>query len=253
MQQEIQAIRLFWQPGCSACVKIKEMFTEHGVSFESVNVLENEAGLEEMRRLGIMALPLVFRGEDMAFGQSLDDVAKFVGLDRGVRRLPSKELMAKLTYILDTALELIAKAPEDKLLERLIPERARTVREVSSHIFQIPEAFMAVMDKGLEDSRTIINDRYVHLQTKDQILAYARGVRADLAAWIDANPDLGGEKPFKTYYGIQPASQILERTTWHSAQHTRQLEAVISRLTGAAGIIKPSVYDGLPMPKELWD
>ncbi len=253
MQQQSQPIRLFWQPGCSACVAIKEMLTEQGIAFESVNVLENQAGLEEMQRRGIMALPLVFRGEDMVFGQSLDDVAKFVGVDRGMGRLSSKVLMGKLTQVLDIALGLIEQEPEDKLLQRLIPERPRTIREVSSHIFQIAEAFMAVMDKGLLDSRIIINDRYVHLDTKAKILTYARGVRADLAAWIAANPDMGGERPVKTYYGEQPASQILERTTWHSTQHTRQLDHVLSKLIGTPSAMDPAIYEGLPMPKELWD
>jgi glutaredoxin len=252
-QQQTEMIRLFWQPGCSACVKIKEMLTDNGVPFESINILENQAGLEEMQRRGIKALPLVFRGEAMVFGQSLDDVAKFIGVKRDMGRLPSEVLKQKWSYILDKALIIIEKMPDERLLERAFPERPRVLGELSYHVFQIPEAFLAVMDKGLEDTRPIVNGIYPHLKTKADILNYARGIRAELDAWFAANPALGEGRTVKTYWGVQQATQLLERFTWHSAQHTRQLDFVLSTETGAPSLIDPTVYEGLPIPHGMWD
>jgi glutaredoxin len=253
VQQQQQTIRYFWQPGCSACVKIKEMLTDNGVAFESINVLEDAAGLEELQRRGIKALPLVFRGEEMVFGQSLDDVAKFVGLTRDTTRLPSVTLAQKWSYILDRALDIIERLPEDRLAERAFPERPRSLLELSYHVFQIPEAFLAVMDQGLEDTRPIVNGVYGHLTSKPDVLAYARGIRAKFGAWLEANPALGEGRTVVTYWGMQPASQLLERFTWHSAQHTRQLDFVLSSETGSESMIDPTVYEGLPMPKGMWD
>ncbi len=31
-------LRVYWRPGCSSCVKVKEFLTNLGVDYESVNV-----------------------------------------------------------------------------------------------------------------------------------------------------------------------------------------------------------------------
>lgn len=253
MEQQAHTIRYFWQPGCTACVKIKEMLTDNGIPFESINVLEDQAGFEELQRRGIKALPLIFRGEDMVFGQSLDDVARFIGLDRKIVRLPLPVYAEKWSYVLDRALEIIERLPETRLAERAFPGRPRLLLELSYHVFQIPEAFIKVMDEGLDDTRPVVNGVYDHLRSKADVLDYAGAVRADLAAWLAANPELGEGRTVKTYWGMQPATQLLERFTWHSAQHTRQLDFVLSEVTGSQSLIDPAVYEGLPLPKGMWD
>ncbi len=252
-QQPNETIRYFWQPGCSACVKVKEMLTEYNIPFVSINVLEDPSGMEELQRRGIRALPIVLRGEEMTFCQSLDDVARFIGVTRNVQRLPSDVLEKRWSYALDRALEIIERMPEARLGERAFHERPRSLLELSYHVFQIPEAFMAVMDKGLEDTRPIVNGIYPHLDTREKVLAYARGIRSDLAAWFAANPERGAGRTVKTYWGMQPAEQLLERFTWHSTQHTRQIDHVLSEETGAPSLIDASVYEGLPLPKGMWD
>ena len=42
-------LKLYWQPGCSSCLKMKEFVLEHGVPFESVNVLEDDSGFAELQ------------------------------------------------------------------------------------------------------------------------------------------------------------------------------------------------------------
>ena len=71
----IDPIRVFWVPGCSACVKTKEFLTSLGVPFESVNLLENEQGAADLAKLGARSLPIVSRGDKFVFAQSLDQVA----------------------------------------------------------------------------------------------------------------------------------------------------------------------------------
>jgi hypothetical protein len=48
--------------------------------------------------------------------------------------------------------------------------------------------------------------------------------------------------------------QLLERSTWHSAQHTRQLIAVLERFAIAPdGRLTPEDLSGLPLPDGLWE
>jgi hypothetical protein len=56
------------------------------------------------------------------------------------------------------------------------------------------------------------------------------------------------------YYGDVTLHDYLERTTWHSGQHVRQMMMVL----GVLGIApdKPvgkETFDGLPMPDKVWD
>jgi hypothetical protein len=58
----------------------------------------------------------------------------------------------------------------------------------------------------------------------------------------------------KTFYGTPPMHQVLERSTWHSAQHARQMIAVLERF-GIAPERRLTSDDlsGLPLPEQLWE
>jgi hypothetical protein len=58
----------------------------------------------------------------------------------------------------------------------------------------------------------------------------------------------------KTYYGDQPMHHVMERCTWHSAQHARQIMSVLERLgIQPEGPLTEADYAGLPMPRGLWE
>jgi len=50
---------------------------------------------------------------------------------------------------------------------------------------------------------------------------------------------------------VQPG--FLERSTWHSAQHTRQLADVLQRLGVQAPALPDEVLQGLPLPQRIWE
>jgi hypothetical protein len=58
----------------------------------------------------------------------------------------------------------------------------------------------------------------------------------------------------KTYYGNRPLHELLERTVWHSAQHARQIIAVLEGFgIKPNGPLMAEDYKGLPLPKGLWE
>ncbi len=65
---EASVIKAYWQPGCTSCLRMKEFLTKHGVSFVSVNVLEDKDAFAELASLGIRSVPIVRRGKDWANG-----------------------------------------------------------------------------------------------------------------------------------------------------------------------------------------
>jgi glutaredoxin len=245
-------MRFFWQPGCSSCVKVKEMLTEMGVDFASINVLEDEAALEELTARGIRSVPVLIRGDEILFTQSLEDVAKFVGRTRVVARLPPAELFKRWQYFLATAIGLIKQIPEERLHGYPIEKRQRTVCNLAYHIFQVPEGVMAMTEGRTLDSRDYDNAIYDHLKTIEQIVDFGQGVIEAHQRWWAAT-DQSGRKTVETYYGVQPLHQILERGTWHSAQHARQLNHVLDGFGVAVrNPIAGDAYAGLPMPLAMW-
>ena len=79
---EIQArdtetsLKVYWQPGCSSCLKTKEFLLANGVEFESINVIDDENGFKELAALGPKLVPIVARGTGWANGAAFRDVAR---------------------------------------------------------------------------------------------------------------------------------------------------------------------------------
>jgi hypothetical protein len=91
--------------------------------------------------------------------------------------------------------------------------------------------------------------------SKADVLAYGRDVLANFEAWR-AGPGQSADfsRKAKVYYGDVDLHHFLERTTWHSGQHVRQMLMVL----GMLGITPdrppgPEVFAGLPMPDKVWD
>ena len=58
----------------------------------------------------------------------------------------------------------------------------------------------------------------------------------------------------KTYYRDQVVEDLLERTAWHAAQHTRQLETVLDNLAiQLENRLTENDLDGLPLPDHVYD
>jgi hypothetical protein len=56
-----------------------------------------------------------------------------------------------------------------------------------------------------------------------------------------------------TYYGPQTAHAFMERTTWHAAQHLRQIYWFLERMgVRADSPLTDADLDGLPVPRDVW-
>ncbi|HSS62896.1 MAG TPA: glutaredoxin family protein, partial [Gammaproteobacteria bacterium] len=98
-------LKVYWQPGCSSCLKTKEFLIANGMEFESINVLEDEKAFEELEALGVRMVPIVARGNDWANGAVFRDVARVAGFKwSGHKMLSPEEMVARINGILDGAL-----------------------------------------------------------------------------------------------------------------------------------------------------
>ena len=205
----------------------------------------------------MQTVPVLAKGGQYIFCQNLEDVAEFVGLQgTGHTPLPPAMLVEKWITVLRAAQRYIRQIPNQRLSERAIDNRDRSIRLLSHHIFRIGEAFL---ETAIDDVEYWANNANVppedgNCTTGEEIVAYGDGIIERIENWWAQLDDRSCQQKVKTFYGTPPMHQLFERSTWHSAQHTRQMIAVLERF-GIDPDRRLSADDlaGLPLPERIWD
>ena len=250
-----ERVRVFWQPGCTSCLRTKEFLTKNGVDYESINVHGNAAGMEELRKLGARSVPIVARGDKFVFAQTLTDVINFLDLKvRQQERLSPDQLVQKLDLVLTAAARYVRQIPAPEL-DKPFRNRNRPIRVLAHHVFRIPEGFLESMhDRGELTYARIMTDAGPEIRTGEDIARYGESVLARFKQWWSAYPDKSCAQEMPTYFGKHPVHVVMERSVWHPAQHTRQLMLILESL-GIQPDCPLSAADlaGLPLPEKAWD
>jgi hypothetical protein len=220
-------------------------------------VVNDPTGKEQLLKLGVRTVPVLARSGQYIFCQNLEDVAEFVGLQgTGLTPLPPGVLFTKWTIVLRAAQRYIRQIPNARLNDRAIDNRDRSIRLLSHHIFRIGEAFLETAIDGVEYWVQLANvppqdGTYI---TGDEIASYGDSVIERIENWWTRLDDKTCQQKVKTFYGTPPMHQLFERSTWHSAQHTRQMIAVLERF-GIEPDARLTAEDlaGLPLPEGIWE
>lgn len=220
-------------------------------------MLNDAGGRDRLLALGVRNVPVVAKGSAFVFGQNLEDVAEFVGLQgTGHTPLPPGQLIAKWINVLRAAQRYVRQIPDDRLNERVIPNRDRSLRLMGHHVFRIGEAFLETAVGGVEYATQLANIPPADgtFMTGEEIARYGDTVIARLQQWWDGLSDKSCRQQVKTFFGMQPIYMLYERSTWHSAQHARQLAAVLERFgIEPNGRLTAENLAGLPLPERLWE
>ncbi|MBL94419.1 MAG: hypothetical protein CMF70_03860 [Magnetovibrio sp.] len=250
-------VKVFWQPGCSSCLKTKEFLLEHGVPFQSINVLEDPSGFRELEAVGIRLVPIVMKGKNWANGAVFRDVAKVAGFKYDDHKmLPPAMLTDKVLMILNAVNRYLMQIPEESL-DILLPGRPRSYRQLCYHVMAIPKVFLDyVEDDKPYTYDALISSIPADIITKKDLLNYGKKIRNRFQNWWAENgEDFDSKKSANVYYGEVSMHEVLERTAWHSGQHTRQIILMLKEKLH----IKPykplgnQDFKGLPMPRNIWD
>lgn len=249
-----EAIRVFHQPGCSSCLRTKEYVASTGLPFEAIDVLNDAGGMDQLRALGVRRVPVVARGTQWVFGEDLAKVAALLGLASGARQaLTPQQLHRKLDRVLSVAqrdIQAVAQAQ----LHALNPHReSRDLRNLAFHIFDIPIDFIEALD-GAEYTQGM-RTAPAELASGADLAGFGAQVRQRMDRWFAGQSDpQAWQRTIQTLWGEQSVYQLFERATWHSAQHTRQLEDMLEIL-GASRPDRLSAEDlaSLPLPQRVWE
>lgn len=220
-------------------------------------MLNDTGGREQLLALGVRNVPVVAKGEQYVFGQNLEDVAEFVGLQgTGHTPLPPEALVRKWVNVLRAVQRYLRQMPAERLDDRVIENRDRSIRLLGHHAFRIGEAFLETAVDGVEYAVQLANipPQDGTFTTGDEIARYGESVIARLEDWWDGLADKSCMQKVKTFFGMQPLYMLYERSTWHSAQHARQLAAVLERFgIEPDGRLTKEDLAGLPLPERLWE
>jgi hypothetical protein len=233
---------------------VKEFLSQRIKDLEVIDVLNTPGGMEQLLKLGVRKVPCVAVGERYTFGQSLQDVATFLGITFEHETLSPERLIAKYLELLAAGQRMIRQIPVEKMDERVIANRPRTIRAFAYHIVRIAECYLLTYE-GAEFSEALAQAAPPdNVGSAAEIVAYGEAIRARLARWWDTTTDRACQKPITTYYGVRTAHDVLERCTWHTAQHCRQLAAVLDRFgIQPDGAPTQELLAGLPLPERLWE
>jgi hypothetical protein len=195
------------------------------------------------------------RGDDFVFAQNIAQVVEFLKLNEKTGPvLAPAQLVERMERFIDTTLRIVPQMPDDKL-ETLAPNRPRTYARLAHHMFRICEAFTEVA-AGKFFANAMPGEVHdpAEMASTAALTAYGGRVKVKVETWWATTPDKEAQAEVDTYYGKQKLHEVMERATWHIAQHTRQWVMLLG-LHGIAADrpLGEADFADLPMPKQVWD
>ena len=149
--------------------------------------------------------------------------------------------------VLSTATRLVAQVPAERLAVKL-PNRDRTVLALANHIVEIADGLLLVA-AGHPFDATVAGAVPTRELDPFDLATRSRSVLVRLAG-LRPSPTREVETP----HGRSTLHRILERCTWHAAQHTRQLAFMLGRIGIALDRpLTAADLEGLPLPVAVWD
>lgn len=216
--------------------------------------MNDPSGRARLHALGVRSVPVLARGSDYVFGQRIEDVARFVGVTYEAESLAPAKLIRRWTMILRAGQRIMRQFPQGVIEERVHEKRDQSIRHMGYHALRLGDAFLATAVEGVEDWLSVSMEKPGEaLATGADVAAYGDGVIERLERWWATQTDTQCSRDVKTYTGTQPLREFLERQTWHSAQHIRQLAWRLEQIgVTPNGPLTAKELSGLPIPEAIW-
>ena len=229
MTSSAAAVEVYWRPGCSSCLRMKEFMSRSGVAYEEINVIEQPARAEKLTGLGLYT-PAVCVGGRCVSGTGLDGVAELIGVPYEVASLlDPPALKQRYELMLDAACRYIAQfTPEG--LSHSLPGRDRPVLDVANQTVSVIRGFLAAYYEGKHDRQ--FTKLPSDVRSTGDLLRRADETRELFGAWWDADgADDGLARVIDTpWWGHRSLHEVFDREVWHTAQHARQLMMALQEL-----------------------
>lgn len=207
-----------------------------------------------LARLGIAALPVTMVGNRAIVGFNLRELAEALGLARPEATGPSAEdLLTKYRHVFAGARRAVLQIPDERL-DWETPERARTLRQLTWHLFERPDLCLEAFQTRQYTEEMVRGYERLALayRTSRAIAEYGDTVLARLEQALAAHPQLL-TTAVETYFGPATVGHLLELALAHAVHHLRQLYHYFSLL----GIppdrpLGEADFAGIAVPREFF-
>lgn len=246
-------IELYWLPGCTACLRMKEFVEKSGLAYEAINLeAEPERG-DKVRHLS-MWVPVACVGDRCVNGHNLAELAELIGVPYEPRDiLPPAELRDRYEVINKALCRYVAQMPESMWTYHF-PNRKRPMLQLANHATSLARAFLAAYTNDHWDT-TMYAKSDNGLRTTDEVIAQAIETRSMVDKWWEEDgQDDSLDRVVSSYVGHRTLHEVFEREVWHTAQHSRQLMYALE-LHGIEpdGPLTADDLSGLPLPERVVD
>ena len=253
MTYDNEVLTVYWLPGCSNCLRLKEFVEHSGRSFVDVNLVEEPAAAKRLRHLGVRP-PAVVVGDRAVRGLDLAEVADLIGYDyRPPAILDPAELTDRFETVVAALCRHTAQTPADRLDERLA-DSGRTVRFLVAHAGTVMRKFVEAAGADIFDGAATPPEPLASSAGPADLVDWATGTAALVTDWwIRWGHDDPFDRVLETTWGFRTLHEVFETAVWHTARHTRELATWLTEsglhpdrpLTDAdlAGLTPSSVTD----------
>ncbi|MEY3630073.1 MAG: hypothetical protein RLY91_1839, partial [Pseudomonadota bacterium] len=209
-------VQVFWQPGCSSCLRTKEFLTKQGIDFESIDVVNDPAGMSKLHALGARSVPVVALGGRFTFCQSFNDVIKFLDLKTKLMdALPPAQLIAKLETVIQVASRIIQQFSSEQLRQSF-RDTNRNPADTAFHVFRVAQMGVEAANQ-IELKFESFGEVAPKTWSAKDLADWGTKVHEQVADWWRNEPNRELQYLVPTYYGKRTMHDVLERTTWHAA------------------------------------
>jgi hypothetical protein len=221
------------------------------VKFDGFDVEAEPARKRDLEPFGIPRVPATIVGDRVVHGWNPKALAELVGACYEERQqLSPIELARRLDTVLAATQRAILQVPLEQLGMKS-PGRDRTVRQLGFHVFRVSASFVDTREQGHLSEHWFEESPPAEMADGEAIAQHGETVRRRVAAYC-ARPGWC-DGMVSTYYGPQTAHDFMERTTWHAAQHLRQIYWMLDHMgVRAESPLADADLDGLPIPREVW-
>jgi len=221
------------------------------VTFEGFDVEAEPLRRRDLEPFGVPRVPATIVGDRVVHGWNPKALAELVGASYAERlQLAPAELARRLDTVLAATQRAIRQVPGERLGMKA-PGRDRSVRQLGFHLFRLSAAYVDTREQGHLSEHVFDEQAPAEMADGAAVARYGEAVRRRLAEYCARPGWCDGD--VSTYYGPQSAHDFMERTTWHAAQHLRQIYWFLDRMgVRADAPLTDADLDGLPLPIEVW-
>ena len=221
------------------------------MAFEGFDVEAEPARRADLERVGVSRVPATIVGDRVVHGWNPQALAELVGVRyQPPPKLGPAQLAERMDLVLAATQRALRQVPRERLGMKY-PGRDRTVRQLGFHVFRVAASFADTREQGQLLGAWFEENPPDGMSDGDAVARYGETVRQRLRGYVARPGWCDGE--VSTYYGPQSAPEFMERTTWHAAQHLRQIYWFLAEMgVEAETPLTDADLEGLPFPREVW-